>query len=248
MFKDFALFIVTVILIVENETGSTRNTPTRKRVVKLLHSKSTGKIVRANLTKRNDPINDNSRKIIRKTRTPQYFTLTQPNGIRLSPFALSYTPRFTGSAGASSGLTLQQMQQLQQLQQMQQLRQLGQLRSFVPQQRLNTALSTSPNLTPDQLELARVLPLLNLYRAKSVLKGNPVGYGAGVPLIQPNRLKYDSIPLKPGLGGQALSDNRLGLLLGLGGIGANPYSTPGTVGGSESSDVTDEGKQVNDSF
>ena len=231
MFKDFAVFVVIVILITVNVNGSTRNTLATKRGANLPPRKNTKKMLRTNLTKINGTVRDNFSTVVRKTRTPQYLTLGQQNSLRLSPFALPYTSRFTGSMTPSSGLTLQQIQQLQQL------KQLGRLRSFLPQERLNTALAPS-SLTPYQLQLARILPLLNLYRTKSIFKENP---GAGFPLYQPNRLKYDSIPLKPGFEGQALPDDRLSLLLGLGGLGANPYAAAKTEGGSVRSDMGDEG-------
>ena len=242
MFKDFALFLVIIVLITENVAGPTGKNLVAKHSAKLPPRKNIKKL-KNNSTKGNYAVKDTTKKLVRRTRTPQYFTsLGQQNGIRLSPLAVPYTPRFTGSLGVgpSSGLSLQQMQQiqqLQQLQQIQQLRQLGQLRSLVPplQQRINTAMT--PNLTPYQLQLARVLPLLNLYRTKQALKGNPTGYAV-------NRLKYDSIPLKPSLGGQTLAADRLGLLMGLGGYGANPFGGAG-VQRNDGSDMDSEGKDTN---
>lgn len=66
---------------------------------------------------------------------------------------------------------------------------------------------------PYGLQLARLLPALNIYRNRLQLPGNGGGNMATDVHVfkRPNRLKYDSIPLKPNIEQQELVGNGLNL-------------------------------------
>lgn len=92
------------------------------------------------------------------------------------------------------------------------LQQLPQYRGLVPTTG-GLIQNTAALRLPYQLQLARLLPALNLYRNRVQLPGNEGGGMATDVHVfkRPNRLKYDSIPLKPSLEQQELVGNGLNL-------------------------------------
>lgn len=117
-------------------------------------------------------------------------------GLGISPLAVPYGTRL-------ATLGYQQVPTLQQL---------PQYRGLVPT--TNGLLQNTAALRlPYGLQLARLLPALNLYRNQLQLAGNEGGNMATDVHVfkRPNRLKYDSIPLKPNADQQELMGNSLNL-------------------------------------
>ncbi|XP_048589917.1 neurogenic locus notch homolog protein 2 isoform X2 [Nematostella vectensis] len=153
--------------------------------------------------------------ISRKSRSPQYGGLGFRTG--LAPLGLPYAGRYGPALGLQPAAGFQTM---------------GQLRGYIPQDNRLLA-NTGGYRLPYNLQLARLLSTLNLLQARSAIGVSPASRLAEIN-YKPQRLKYDSIPLKPEMLSQGLGTSELPLLLG-----ANAYGA-GQLGGVDGADDDDD--------
>lgn len=169
----------------------------------------------------------------RKGRSPQYTLAPFNRGLRLTPVGLQYSPR-VAALGYRTSPAIQT---------------LGQYRGLIPS---TNGLGATYRL-PYNLQLARLLPALNLLQSRARLASrtnaglnlqNGGGLAADVHVYKPNRLKYDSIP-SPNVLQQALAGGQLGVPL----LSLNPLNsdagTPDAFGDlSDDANIDEFGNQT----
>lgn len=197
------LFTVIVIIITvqqvvghdskQNHGGGRNATKTQHIVVKNNTARQNNKFHKTTTQFRNKPLD--------KTRKSRGIPLSALAGLDraalgLNPVVLPYGTRL-------ASLGFQQTPALQQIQQ---------LRGLVPT--TGGLLQNAAALRlPYALQLARLIPALNLYRNRLQLPVNGGGEMATDVHVykSPNRLKYDSIPIKPQIAQQEMVGNGLNL-------------------------------------
>lgn len=165
----------------------------------------TTNIVPKNRTAPNNKFNKNAKQLpgkrLAKTRKNRGISLAALAGLDRAALGLSPLTVPYGTRLATLGY-----------QQAPALQQLPQYRGLIPA--TGGLIQNAAALRiPYGLQLARLLPALNLYRNRLQLPGNGGGSMATDVHVfkRPNRLKYDSIPIKPSIAQQELVGNGLSL-------------------------------------
>lgn len=201
MFQDLVRLLLVVVLIIIVQQGTARDAK-QKHGGQSTSTKTTN-IPKNRTTDDSNKFDKNAkipRKRLAKTRKNRGISLAALAGLDrtalgLNPLALPYGARLA-SLGYQQAPTLQQ---------------LSQYRGLVPATG-GLVQNTAALRLPYGLQLARLIPALNLYRNRLQLPGNGENLATDVHVYKgPNRLKYDSIPLKPAVAQQALLGNGLTL-------------------------------------
>ena len=201
MFQDLVRLLLVVVFIIIVQQGSTRD-------VKQKHGDYFNSTKTQNISKNGSIHNNNkfeknaklSSKRLVKTRKNRGISLAALAGLNRA--ALGINPLTVPYGTRLASLGYQQNPALQQL---------SQYRGLVP---TTGGLIQNPAALrlPYGIQLARLLPALNLYRNRLQLPSNGGGMATDVHVYKgPNRLKYDSIPIKPSLEQQELMSNGLSL-------------------------------------
>ncbi|XP_078383686.1 uncharacterized protein LOC144666194 isoform X4 [Oculina patagonica] len=201
MFQDLVRLLLVVVFIIIVQQGSARDA--KQKHGGESNSTKTTNIPKNRTTDDNNKFNKNAKilsKRLAKLRKNRGISLAALAGLDrtalgLNPLTVPYGTRLA-SLGYQQAPTLQQ---------------LPQYRGLVPATG-GLIQNTAALRLPYGLQLARLIPALNLYRNRLQLPGNGVGMATDVHVYKgPNRLKYDSIPLKPAVEQQALMSNGLAL-------------------------------------
>lgn len=207
MFQDLVRLLLVVVFIIFVQQGNARD-------AKQKHGGESNSTKTTNIPK-NSTLHDNNKlgkkakilsKRLGKTRKNRGLSLAALAGLDRAALGLNTLAVPYGTRLASLGY-----------QQAPTLQQLTQYRGLVPATGGLVQNAAALRL-PYGLQLARILPVLNLYRnrlqfpGRLQLPGNGENMATDVHVYKgPNRLKYDSIPLKPDLEQQALMNNGLNL-------------------------------------
>lgn len=201
MFQDLVRLLLVVVFIVIVQQGSAQDA--KQKHGGESNSTKTTNIPKNRTADDNNKFNKNAKipsKRLDKTRKNRGISLAALAGLDrtalgLNPLTVPYGTRLA-SLGYQQAPTLQQ---------------LPQYRGLVPATGGLIQNAAALRL-PYGFQLARLIPALNLYRNRLQLPGNGVGMATDVHVYKgPNRLKYDSIPLKPAVEQQALMSNGLTL-------------------------------------
>lgn len=208
MFQDLVRLLLVVVFIIFVQQGSARDA--KQKHVGQNNATKTTNIPKNKTLHHNNKFEKKATtlsKRLGKTRKNRGLSLAALAGLDraalgLNPLTVPYGTRLA-SLGYQQAPTLQQ---------------LTQYRGLVPATGGLVQNAAALRL-PYGLQLARILPVLNLYRNRLQLPGRlqlPAGNGESMATDVhvykgPNRLKYDSIPLKPDLEQQALMSNGLNL-------------------------------------
>ena len=207
MFQDLVRLLLVVVFIIFVQQGNARD-------AKQKHGGESNSTKTTNIPKNSTSLDNNKlekkpkvlSKRLGKTRKNRGLSLAALAGLDraalgLSPLTVPYGTRLA-SLGYQQAPTLQQ---------------LPQYRGLVPATGGLVQNAAALRL-PYGIQLARILPVLNLYRNRLQLPGrlqlpsNGESMATDVHVYKgPNRLKYDSIPLKPDLEQQELMTNGLSL-------------------------------------
>lgn len=195
MFQDLVRLLLVVVFMIIVQQGSTRDV--KQKHGQFLNATKTQNISTNGSAHHNNKFKTNatiSGKRLGKTRKNRGISLATLAGLNRA--ALGINPLTVPYGTRLASLGYQQTPALQQL---------------VP---TTGGLIQSPAAVrlPYGIQLARLLPALNLYRNRLQLPTSTGGMAADVHVYKnPNRLKYDSIPLKPSIEQQELMGNGLSL-------------------------------------
>ncbi|PFX19688.1 Fibropellin-1 [Stylophora pistillata] len=200
MFQDLVRLLLVVVFIIIVQRGSTRDVKPKQG--QFLNATKTPNFSKNGSAHHNNKFSGNatsSSKSVLKTRKNRGISLAALAG--LDRAALGINPLSVPYGSRLASLGFQQTPTLQQL---------SQYRGLVP----TNGLIQSPSALrlPYGIQLARLLPALNIYRNRLQFPTSAGGMATDVHVYKnPNRLKYDSIPLKPSIEQQALIGNGLTL-------------------------------------
>ena len=200
MFQDLVRLLLVVVFIIIVQRGSTRDVKPKQG--QFLNATKTPNFSKNGSAHHNNKFSGNatsSSKSVLKTRKNRGISLAALAG--LDRAALGINPLSVPYGTRLASLGFQQTPTLQQL---------SQYRGLVP----TNGLIQSPSALrlPYGIQLARLLPALNIYRNRLQFPTSAGGMATDVHVYKnPNRLKYDSIPLKPSIEQQALIGNGLTL-------------------------------------